>query len=306
VASGCVPVAHGNDGMGSLRLPAAACGLVTLKPGSGVIPGPVGADSWGGMAENGALTTTVADLALATAVLAGTDPAEPLSSAAPAGPLRVAVSTLSPVPGVRVDAAGRAAVDAVLAELRASGATVVRKTPLMTPAGALGTFARWFAGAADDAAALGLDRARMEPRSRVHTGIGVAMRRAGLVRPGARAAFRTRMARFFADVDVLVTPVVSGPPLAARPWHERGFLANITANTRWAPWAAAWNYAGLPALVLPAGPGRDGLPTAVQIVGPAGSERRLLWLAGELERRLPWRRHAPVFDPQALAGVPAG
>jgi amidase len=86
VASGCVPIAHGNDGMGSLRLPAAACGLVTLKPGNGVTPGPVGADSWGGMAVNGALATTVADLALATAVMAGTDPGEALSVAAPAGP----------------------------------------------------------------------------------------------------------------------------------------------------------------------------------------------------------------------------
>ena len=71
VAAGCVPVAHGNDGMGSLRLPAAACGLVTLKPGRGVIPAGLGADSWSGMAENGALTTTVGDLAAAFAVLAG-------------------------------------------------------------------------------------------------------------------------------------------------------------------------------------------------------------------------------------------
>jgi amidase len=306
VASGCVPLAHGNDGMGSLRLPAAACGLVSLKPGSGVVPGPVGADSWSGMAENGALATTVADLALATAVLAGADPGEPLSAAAPAGPLRVAVSTRSPVPGVRLDAAGREAVDVVLGALRSAGGTVVRRDPAITPAAAFGTFARWFAGADSDAEALGLDRAALEPRSRVHARIGALVRAGGLVRPGARDAFRARMARFFADVDVLLTPVVSGPPLPARRWHERGFLANIAANTRWAPWAAAWNFAGLPALVMPAGPGRQGTPTAVQLVGPAGSERRLLWLAGELERRLPWRRHAPVFDPQALAGVPAG
>ncbi|MEU2348971.1 amidase [Modestobacter sp. NPDC049651] len=302
VASGTVPLAHGNDGMGSLRLPAAACGLVTLKPGRGLVDQPVGADSWLGMAEHGVLATTVADLATGLGVLAG----RPLDPAAPDRPLRVAVSTRSPVPGVRLDAAGRAAVDAVVAGLTAAGATVVRRDPPVPPSAALGALARWFAGAESDAAALGLDRSAMEPRSRAHTRLGRLVRRAGLVRPATVEAFRARLAEFFADVDVLLTPVVTGPPLPARPWHERGFLANIAANARWAPWTAAWNLAGLPALVLPAGPGRTGLPTAVQLVGPAGSETRLLWLAGELERRSPWRRHAPVFDPREPAAAPAG
>jgi amidase len=306
VASACVPIAHGNDGMGSLRLPAAANGLVTLKPGSGVIPAELGADSWSGMAENGALTTTVGDLAAAFAVLAG-DPAyaEAPSTGGPGRPLRVALSTMSPIPGARLDAAGRAAVDAVVAELRAAGHTVLKRTPLITPPFAVGVFARWFAGADDDARALGIRRRDLEPRNRVHARLGAAARRARLIRPGAPRAFRERMERFFSDVDVLLTPIVTGKPLPARPWHERGFVANFTANARWAPWAAPWNFAGLPALVLPAGPGRDGLPTAVQFVGPAGSEARLLWLAGELERRMPWRRHAPVFDPQESAGAPA-
>jgi len=105
--------------------------------------------------------------------------------------------------------------------------------------------------------------------------------------------------RRFDDVDVLLSPVTTGPPLAARPWHERSFMANITANARWAPWTSAWNLAGLPALVLPAGSQPDGVPVAVQFVGPPGDEGRLLWLAGELERLQPWRRHAPVFDPTA-------
>src|SRR4051795_13754051 len=100
VAAGCVPIAHGNDGMGSLRIPAAACGLVSLKPGRGVVPARIGADSWSDMAENGALATTVADLAVAHAVLAGEEPAVP---ADPGRPLRIAVSTRSPVPGVRAD-----------------------------------------------------------------------------------------------------------------------------------------------------------------------------------------------------------
>jgi amidase len=294
VASGCVPIAHGNDGMGSLRLPAAACGLVTLKPGRGVVPAEVGADSWSGMAENGVLATTVADLALAHAVLAGAQPEPP---PAPGRPLRIAVSTRSPVPGVRADAATRAAVDATVEALLAEGHVVFRGDPPVPPAAALGAIVRWMAGAHDDAAHLGLDPAQLQPRSRTQARMGRLARRAGLLRPGAAEAYRERMVRFFTGVDVLLTPVTSGPPLPAHAWHERSFMANVTANARWAPWAPAWNLAGLPALVLPAGTRPDGGPVGVQFVGPPDAEQRLLWLAGELERRAPWRRHAPPFDP---------
>ena len=315
VASGSVPLAHGNDGMGSLRLPAAACGLVTLKPGRGVVPAEIGADSWSGMAENGALATTVADLVVAHAVLAGENPTDP---AGPGRPLRIGISTRSPVPGVRADAATRAAVDAVVARLTAAGHTVVRKDPPITPGAAAGALARWMVGAEDDAEHLGLERAALQPRSRTHARIGRLVRRARLVRPATAERFRERMVGFFGQeasaqgpgssvrgpgggevLDVLLTPVTTGPPLAARPWHERSFLANVMANARWAPWTAAWNLAGLPALVVPAGIRPDGLPAAVQFVGPPGAEGRLLWLAGELERLQPWRRYAPVFDPTA-------
>jgi amidase len=294
VAAGCVPVAHGNDGMGSLRLPAAACGLVTLKPGRGVVPAEIGLDSWSGMAENGALATTVADLALVQAVLAGQTPA-PLD--APGRPLRIAVSTRSPVPGLRADGPTSGAVDAVVSLLTAAGHTVVQRNPPVSTGAAVGALARWMAGAEDDAEQLGIPRNELQPRSRTHARIGRALRRAGLVRPRTAERFRERMAGFFEDVDLLLTPVTTGPPLAARPWHERSFLANVTANARWAPWTAAWNLAGLPALVLPAGNRPEGLPLAVQFVGPPGAEGRLLWVAEELERRKPWRRYAPVFDP---------
>ncbi|MGY1916535.1 amidase [Blastococcus sp. SYSU DS0973] len=303
VASGSVPVAHGNDGMGSLRLPAAACGLVALKPGIGVVPGGIGADDWSGMAVNGALATTVADLAVVHAVLAGQQPAAP---PAPGRPLRIAVSTRSPLPGLGADAATRAAVDAVVAQLREAGHTVVPRTPPITPAAAAGALVRWMAGAEDDAEFLGIDRADLQPRSRTHARLGQLVRRLGLVRPRTQERFRERMIRWFDDVDLLLTPVTTGPPLAARPWHERSFLANITANARWAPWTAAWNLAGIPAAVLPAAARPGGPPVPVQFVGPPGAEERLLWVAGELEVRQPWRRYAPVFDPTTAAAAPPG
>jgi amidase len=205
---------------------------------------------------------------------------------------------------VRADGPTLAAVDAVVARLAAAGHTVVRRNPPMTTGAAIAGFAQWMAGADDDITHYGLDRAALQPRSRRHAQLGRIMRRAGLARPGTALRFRERMTGFFQDVDVLLTPVTAGPPLPARPWHERSFVANVLANSRWAPWAAPWNVAGFPALALPAANRLDGLPLAVQFVGPPGAEARLLWLAGELERLQPWRRHAPVFDPTAHA-VPA-
>jgi amidase len=296
VASGSVPLAHGNDSMGSLRIPAAAAGLVTLKPGRDVVPLELGADGWSGMGANGALATTVADLALAHAVLAGEEPGPP---AAPDRPLRIAVSLRSPVAMARPDAETRAAVEAVVSRLAAAGHTVVRRDPPISTGAAVGGIARWMAGAEDDAAHLGIDRAALQPRTRAHARMGRLMRRVGLLRPRTAERFRERMVTFFGDVDVLVTPVTNGPPLAARPWHERSFTANLIANARWAPWNAPWNLAGLPAAAVPSGTRPDGLPVAVQLVGPPGAERRLLWLAAELEHRQPWRRYPPVFDPTA-------
>ena len=105
VASAMVPVAHGTDGLGSVRIPAAACGLFGLKPGPGVVPAQVGTDSWGGLLENGPLATTVADAALMLEAMAGArfDLAGP-----PA--LRIAVSVSPPGPASVVHRSCAAAV----------------------------------------------------------------------------------------------------------------------------------------------------------------------------------------------------
>src|SRR3954462_7737680 len=88
VAAGLVPIAHGNDGLGSIRIPAACCGLGGIKPGRGVVPSGIGATDWFGLAEHGILATTVADATLGFSVLAGQEPARLVEP----DRLRVAVS----------------------------------------------------------------------------------------------------------------------------------------------------------------------------------------------------------------------
>src|SRR6476469_7083069 len=110
-----VPIALGNDGMGSLRIPAANCGLVTIKPGHGVVPAGIGHGDWFGMSENGPLATTVEDARLMFALLADIEPAPPAEPAH----RRIALSVRIPLAGVRgtrpyTDAAREAA--ALLAE----------------------------------------------------------------------------------------------------------------------------------------------------------------------------------------------
>ena len=107
IAAAMVPVAHGSDGGGSIRIPAAACGLVGIKPGEGVIPGAPGRSGWHGLSSDGPLATTVDDLALMLAVLA--DRPDLRDVDAPARPLRVAVSVRSPMSSNDIDVAFAAA-----------------------------------------------------------------------------------------------------------------------------------------------------------------------------------------------------
>lgn len=312
VAAGMVPLAHGADGLGSLRIPAACCGLVTLKPGRGIVPAGLGVGDWYGMAENGILATTVQDLALGHRVLAGS-PA-PDRSTGWTDALRIGTSVRSPLAGTRANADNRSGVDRAAAALAARGHRV---SPVRVPypiSAALTVVLRWHAVAAADAAAMGADPDRLQPRTRRHAQLGRLATRLGLVRPGPVTAFEQRLRAMFRDVDVLITPVLTGAPLAADEWHRRGWLANVLAASRFAPYPAVWNLAGYPAMSIPVGTRQGGaagrkptdplarvskrLPLAVQVVGAPGSEARLLAIAAALEAELPWQRHAIVQSVQ--------
>jgi amidase len=289
VAAGMVPIAHGNDGMGSVRIPAACCGLVGIKPGLGVVPANLGNGSWFDMSENGALGTTVADTALLLSVLAD-DPS--LAEVTEPSALRVAVSITAPMPMTAV--AKQLAAPAIHAGglLASAGHTVRDDSPDYGLSMAPTALARWFAGAELDAQLLA-DRSRLEKRSRRHTAAGRLVLKAGGPWDGGRNGWLRRASAFFEDHDVLITPALAQLPLRSADWRDRGLLRNLIANSSYAPMAAPWNVAGWPAMVVPMGWHSKGMPTAVQLVTTPGNEARLLAVAAQLERLNPWPRTAP-------------
>ncbi|WP_084964636.1 amidase [Thermoactinospora rubra] len=324
VAAGMAPIAVGNDGMGSLRIPAAACGVLAIKPGPRLVPPP--AHAWRGLSENGPIATTVADLALALSVIAAdpdlaeswqygrrTEPApRPLRSVwdesddyafrapreRPASPepfdLRVAAAPQPLPPGLHVDAEFQAAVRAAVDTLRMAGHTAVehgRRLPVwLGPA----TVAAWLACAADDAA--GLDRRLLEPRTRSMARAGWLLNRLKLDGSRGRARWRDGAAEtWFGDADVVATPTVALLPPPARRWGSRGLLRNLALNVRFAPATGPWNMCGWPAITVPFATHSTGLPIGVQLVAPPGGEPQLLGLAAQLESARPWPRHAPGY-----------
>lgn len=291
VAAGLVRMAHGTDGLGSVRIPAACCAVVGVKPGQGVIaPVDLGVGEWFGLSEHGAIATTVADAALMLSVMAA-DPSLARVEE-PTAALRVACSVTPPVAGVPVETEVVRATFAAAAALRETGARVERDGPRYPLTAGPAVTARWFAAAADEVTEL--DDADLEPRTRRHAAVGHLAHR--LVRPAQADAWRDQALQFFARYDVLVTPVLATRPLRAERWSERSWAANVVANVLCTGgFPAAWNLAGFPAVAVPGGVDpRTGLRVGIQLVGPPGSERRLLGVAASLERLRPWPLVAPA------------
>ncbi|WP_405609358.1 amidase [Streptomyces sp. NBC_00076] len=287
VAAGLVPIALGNDGMGSLRIPAANCGLVTLKPGPGVVPAGVSDGDWFGMSENGPLATTVEDARLMLSVLADTTFVRRDADATH----RVAVSLRSPLAGVVVTTPYTTAVREAAGVLMKAGHQVRRADPPYPMSLSFTSLAHWTAGTAVDAQ--GLDRKRLARRTRVHAAVG--RRFVNSVRTGGgREALRRRLEPFFEEYDVLLMPALARRSPKSAPWHERGWLRNVLANTNYSPLTPPWNLTGWPAMSVPFNTLPSGAPCAVQLVARPGSEADLLEVAAQLEERHPWERTAPL------------
>lgn len=279
VAAGLVPIAHGTDGLGSIRVPAAACGVFGIKPGRQTVPSAIGADSWGGMAENGILATTVSDAALGLSVMAGRPD---LAEVRAPHRLRVGLAVAPPSRLVRMDRHWTAAARTAGARAAAAGHLV---EPVELPYGdaALSMLLRWPSVGLTDAQRL-RDPAALQRRTRRHLALGKLIHQLGLVRPQQVDRTEARMLDFFENFDVVITPTLAAQPPKARRWSRRGWGANVFAGLRYAPFTGLWNLVGWPAASVPMGTHPEAhTPLAAQLAGPPGSEATLLGLAAQLE-----------------------
>jgi amidase len=296
VAAGLVPAALAADGAGSIRIPAACCGLFGLKPQRGRVPrAPHDLDGshW---IVFGALTRSVIDTALVLDVLSDPMPgasfARAVGSAPP--PLRIAVSGAFPAGTVgRLSPESQGALDSTAELLRSLGHEVVERDVDLRPRDVPVILGLMFRGIRDLVEEFERPQ-RLERRTRALARPGGLISDRTLARlQAAERRMAERIGRLFIDHDVLLAPVTSQPAVKAGLMEGRGAMATYLWETGWAPFSVLWNSTGQPAAAVPAGLSEAGLPLSVQIVAAPDKEATLLSLAGQLEQARPWEHLRP-------------
>jgi amidase len=287
VAAGLAAAATGSDGAGSIRIPAANCGLFGLKPSRGRVSFAPHEDIWHGLDAYGFLTRSVADTAALLDVAA--DPPVPFDP--DPGTLRIATSTRPPLPGP-VDGHLRAAVEGTAELLRGLGHTVDRRE---IPYGLTmnETIVRYMRGVRDEAEAMPRKH-RLQRRTRGFSRIGSLFPDPVLEwAKGREEANATKVNRVFERADVVITPTTAKPPVRAGQWEGLGAVRTLLEMAGTYPYTPTWNQLGQPAAAVPAGFTPDGLPLSVQLIAPKGQEARLLSLAAQIEAERPWADRRP-------------
>jgi amidase len=305
LAAGLCPAAHASDGGGSIRTPASCCGLVGLKPSRGrVSPAPFGSGSLG-LGTSGPLARSVRDAAALLDAMAGTEPGDFFVAPEPERPflaevgaepgrLRIAL-TLEPPVQVPVDpeceAAARAAAD-LLADL---GHDVVEGTPPWQSDEAIVHFIRvWQVG---PAIAGVQDLSLLEPinRALAEDARATSSPEHALAIAQLQALVR-RIAAFWSDVDVVLTPTLAMLPVPIGWTYEDTDGDARLAFARqmlFTPFTALVNVTGQPALSLPLHWSESGLPVGVQLIGKPFADATLVRLASQLEQARPWAERRP-------------
>jgi Asp-tRNA(Asn)/Glu-tRNA(Gln) amidotransferase A subunit family amidase len=331
VASGIVPVAGANDGGGSIRIPAACCGLFGLKAGRGVVPnGPVDGETGGGLGTNGVLSRSVRDTAAMLDLLAGADPyAAYLPATQPPGRyadevgrdpgrLRIGVrvsSALNPTPSPEAVAA----LDDATALLTDLGHDVEQVDQVVDEKALAADFlAAWYVKTAvlvAEARAAGGEG--FEPDTLIIAELGRTTGALDLELARARWHGYTRaLVDFHRSFDLLLTPTLAREPLrvgevatsaletaagmtlvrarGGRALRKLGVIDKaVFKNLSWVPYTQLANMTGRPAMSVPLYWTPDGLPLGVQFVSPLGGEGTLLRLASQLETARPWFDRVP-------------
>ena len=318
VAAGVVPVAHANDGGGSIRIPASVCGLVGLKPSRGRVSlGPDLGDGVGGLSVDGSVSRSVRDTAVLLDVMEGLMPGDPYTAPAPQRPyreevgiepgsLRIGVLTQAPASATMVHADCVAATEDAAKLLASLGHRVELTHPAALDE--METFQHFGIMFATSTArildAVGqllgrpLVQDDVEPFNWALAEMGSAVSARDYLRTvDWLFAYTRRVASWWADGwDLLLTPTLPEPP-----WTLGGFhgidpmLAGLRAQSLCA-FTGPFNMTGQPAISLPLAWNDAGLPIGVQLVAAYGREDVLLRVAAQLESARPWAGRRPPIS----------
>ena len=309
VAAGIVAIAHATDAGGSIRVPAACCGLVGLKPTRGAVPaGPSFGNHLGGIASELAVTRSVRDTARILDVVRDRirgPYADIAQSPAKTGKLRVGLLADT---GQRyaIEPDRAQAVEAAANFLESQGNELVSirwgevESAVQASARAFGDIISVnIASLIDD---LELDTRLAETMTQAFIMRGHAMPATALWNSLNGAVRASRILwDVFDRVDVVVMPMLASapPPIGSFPTDHSDTELHLERMTSFAPLAALANISGFPAITLPFGEDGEGLPLPVQLMAPMGEDKLLLQLASVLEAEQRWQHRFPI------AGFPA-